>query len=209
MADAIINLEDKQVITLTKRSVEVGVDPVETIEEGLSKGLRTIGEQYAKGEAFLPQLMVSAEIMKQAIKLLEPELLARRRVKKALGRVLIGTAEGDIHDIGKNIVGTMLEIEGFDVVDLGKDVPTSVFVKKAKELRPDILGVSALMTTTLAKQRDVARALESAGLRKRVKLIVGGAAVTRGWAKEIKADGYAEDALKAVAVCKRLLRVRG
>lgn len=206
LADAIVSLDDERAIKLTMRSMESGIDPVVIIERGLSRGLRVIGERFARGEAFIPHVMIGAEIMKEAVGVLEPELLKRKGERKSAGRVLIGTAEGDIHDIGKNIVGTMLSVEGFEVIDLGKDVPTGVFVEKTRELNPDIVGVSALMTTTLPKQREVVNALKEAGLRERVRFIVGGAAVTEGWAKEISADGYAEDALRTVALCKKLLK---
>lgn len=205
LAEAVVGLDDERAIELTVSSVESGIDPVVVIERGLSRGLRVIGERFARGEAYIPHVMIGAEIMKRAMGVLEPELHKRKSERMSSGRILIGTAEGDIHDIGKNIVGTMLSVEGFEVVDLGKDVSKGLFVEKTRELNPDIVGVSALMTTTLPKQREVLTALEEAGLREGVKFIVGGAAVTEGWAKEIGADGYAEDALRTVALCKRLL----
>jgi 5-methyltetrahydrofolate--homocysteine methyltransferase len=144
--------------------------------------------------------------MKQALKVLEPAILKSTREKKTLGKVLIGTVEGDIHDIGKNIVGTLLMVAGFEVIDIGVDVPTEKFVEKIKEAKPEIVGMSALMTTTMAKMADVIEALKREGLREKVKVIIGGAPTSKKWAEEIGADAHGGDAIEAVEIAKKLVK---
>jgi methylmalonyl-CoA mutase cobalamin-binding domain/chain len=150
---------------------------------------------------------MAGEAMKTAVNVLEPEMSKQGTERKMLGSVVLGTIEGDIHDIGKTLVGTMLSASGFKVFDLGVDVPVMTLVERARAENADIIGVSALLTTTMVRQRDVIEALEDIGLRSMIKVMVGGAPVTRGWAKEIGADGYSEDAVGAVAVAKELLKV--
>jgi len=145
--------------------------------------------------------------MKAAIKVLEPELAKRQQQRQVLGKVVIGTVEGDIHEIGKTLVGTMLSANGFQVFDLGVDVKADAFIGKAKEVQADILGLSALLTTTMLNQRKVIETLQEAGLREQIKVMVGGAPVTESWAQEIGADGYAEDAVSAVALARQLIGV--
>jgi len=181
------------------------LDPLEAIENGLAKGLREVGRRFEAGEMFLMQLILSGEAMKTGVELLKPELLRQKKHLATSGKFLIGTVEGDIHDIGKTIVAAMLTADGFDVVDLGVDIPDKVFVEKINEIKPQILGLSALMTTTRTKQRDVIDALKLAGTRNSVKVMVGGATVTPEWAQDIGADGYAEDAIDATKKAKRLL----
>jgi len=181
------------------------VDPLEAVENGLAKGLRDVGRRFEAGEMFLMQLILSGEAMKTGLELLKPEMLKQKKQLAVSGKFLIGTVEGDIHDIGKSIVAAMLTAEGFDVVDLGVDIPDKVFVEKTKELKPNILGLSALMTTTRTKQRDVIEALKQAGIRNDVKVIVGGATVTPEWAQEIGADAYGEDAIEATKKTRQLL----
>ena len=143
--------------------------------------------------------------MKCAVSALEPEMARRGTEREVLGKVVLGTIQGDIHDIGKTLVGTMLSAAGFQVYDLGVDVPVTSLVEKAREVNADIVGVSALLTTTMVRQRDVIEALEDTGLKPKVKVMVGGAPVTSEWVKEIGADGYSEDAIGAVQVAKRLM----
>ncbi|MEM1550264.1 MAG: cobalamin-dependent protein, partial [Candidatus Methanomethylicia archaeon] len=159
------------------------------------------------GEIFLTELAIAAEAMKEALKIFEPAILKSGRERKVLGRIVIGTVEGDIHDIGKNIVSTLLMASGFEVIDLGVDVPVEVFVEKVKELKPDILALSALMTTTMIKMVDVIKALEREGLRDKVKVMIGGAPTSKDWAREIGADGHGVDAIEAVEVAKKLIGV--
>ena len=181
------------------------IDPLEAIENGLAKGLREVGKRFECGEMFLMQLILSGEAMKTGVELLKPEMLRQKKELRGSGTFLIGTVEGDIHDIGKSIVSAMLTAEGFEVVDLGVDVPEQVFVEKTKEIKPQILGLSALMTTTRTKQKDAIEALTKAGVRNAVKVMVGGATVTPEWAKEIGADAYGEDGVEAPRMAKQLL----
>jgi len=205
MAQSVIDGDPDVAADLARKAVEQGIDPLEAINKGFVPGVEYVGEQYGKGEMFLPDLVLAGEAMKAAIAVLEPEITRRGGQRQTLGTVVIGTVEGDIHDIGKTLVATMLSVGGFRVYDLGVDVPVPTFVEKAREVNADIVGMSALLTTTMVRQRDVIEALEDAGLRSRVKVIVGGAPVTRSWAQEIGADGYSEDAIGAVAVARQLL----
>jgi len=205
MAQSIIDGDPDVAADLARKAVEAGIDPLEAINKGFVPGVDYVGEQYSKGEMFLPDLVLAGEAMKAAIAVLEPEITRKGGQRQTLGTVVIGTVEGDIHDIGKTLVATMLSVGGFRVYDLGVDVPVPTFVEKAREVNADIVGMSALLTTTMVRQRDVIEALEDAGLRSRVKVIVGGAPVTRSWAQEIGADGYSEDAIGAVAVARQLL----
>jgi len=188
-----------------KKAVEVGVDPLKAIEEGLAQGIREVGNKFGKGEIFLPELVMAAEAMKKALEVLEPELKRKKKERKTLGRVLLGTVAGDIHSIGKTIVAAMLTANGFEVYDLGEDVPTERFVEKVRELKPDLLGLSALLTTTLPAQEVVIETLKREGLRKTLKVIIGGAPASKEWAEKIGADGYGANAVEAVQVSKKLL----
>lgn len=203
---AIMSYDAEKAVEASKKSLAQGLTPLTIVEEGLARGIKKVGEAYQRREAFLVDLVMAAETMKAALSVLEPELLKRGERIQRLGRILIGTVEGDIHDIGKSIVVAVLTAGGFEVIDLGVDVPTSTFVQKVKELKPDILGLSALLSTTILKQLEVAEVLEAQGLRNKVKLIIGGAAVTEEWAKQVGADGFAKDALEALEVVKRLLK---
>jgi corrinoid protein of di/trimethylamine methyltransferase len=205
MAQTIIEGEAEEAERLARQAIEQGIEPVEAINRGYVAGLDEVGEQFGCGAMFLPDLVQAAEAMKAAVAVLEPEMARRGSSRHTLGRVVIGTVEGDIHDIGKTLVATMLSASGFEVYDLGVSVPLQKFVDKASEVGADIVGLSALLTTTMVKQRKIIEDLAKAGLRPKVKVMVGGAPVTRGWADEIGADGYSEDAMGAVAVAKQLM----
>jgi len=191
---------------LARRALELGIEPLDSINLGYVPGMSAVGELYGCAQMFLPDLMASSEAMQAAMNVLEPELRARGGARPGLGTVVLGTTRGDIHEIGKRLVATLLSANGFRVHDLGADVSADLFVTTARDLDADIVGVSALLTTTMQGQRRVIEALESAGLRRRVKVIVGGAPVTRQWAQEIGADGYAHDAMSAVALAKSLMQ---
>jgi len=205
MAQSIIDGEVEEASLLAERAIAEGIDPLDAINEGFVKGLDHVGEEFGCGEMFLPDLVLAAEAMKAAVAVLEPELERTGQERAVLGRVVIGTVSGDIHDIGKTLVATMLSASGFQVYDLGVDVDVAAFAQKAREVNADIVGVSSLLTTTMVKQRDVVEALEDLGLRPRVKVMVGGAPVTHSWAAEIGADGYSEDAMGAVQLAKALV----
>lgn len=205
--EALLSMDMEKTLMLTKRALEQKFDPIKIIEDGLSSGIKRLGEMYENGEAFLPELIMGAEIMKRAVEIVKPELEKRKEERKKLGRIMLATVEGDVHDIGKNLVALMLWINGFEIIDLGVDIPAKEIIEKIRELKPDVLGLSALLTTTLLEQKRVIEELEKAGLRKNVKIIVGGAPVTEEWAKKIGADGYAPDAVKAVDKIKELLEL--
>ncbi len=193
---------------LAQSALQLGIDPLESINAGYLPGMTVAGELYGAGQMFLPDLMASSEAMASAMSVLEGELRRTGVAQEVLGTVVLGTTKGDIHEIGKRLVGTLLTANGFRVHDLGADVDPATFASKAREFAADIVGVSALLTTTMAGQKKVAEALAEAGLRPRVKLIVGGAPVTRQWAEQIGADGYAQDAMSAVALAKSLATAR-
>ncbi|MEM2015704.1 MAG: corrinoid protein [Candidatus Methanomethylicia archaeon] len=207
LMEAILNYDIEGAIKAAEEALKYGLDPIDAIENGLAKGIKIVGEKFGSGEIFLTELAIAAEAMKEALKIFEPAILKSGRERKVLGRIVIGTVEGDIHDIGKNIVSTLLMASGFEVIDLGVDVPVEVFVEKVKELKPDILALSALMTTTMIKMVDVIKALEREGLRDKVKVMIGGAPTSKDWAREIGADGHGVDAIEAVEVAKKLIGV--
>jgi len=187
-----------------RKAAEAGIDPVRALEEGLASALREIGDKFGRGEIFLTELVAAAQAMEAGAEVLKKKILEMGRAEY-VGRFLIGTVEGDIHSLGKGIVAAMLMAAGFEVIDLGEDVPTEVFVEKVREFKPDILGLSALMTTTMAKQREIIEALKAAGLRDKVKVMVGGAPVTEEWAREIGADACGLDANDAVKKALQLV----
>ncbi len=201
--------EDEQISLLVRQALAIGFEPMTILENALVPAMTRVGEKFACGEYFLPNLIVSAEAMKQAMFVLEPVMRQRQQMLKRAGVAVIGTVQGDIHEIGKTLVGTMLSVNGFEVHDLGVDVTPEKFVSAVAETGANLLGLSALLTTTMTVQRDVIQKLEDAGIREQVKVIVGGAPVTRAWADEIGADGYAEDAIGAVEIARRLLDVEG
>lgn len=188
-------------------AMEKKIDPLQAINHGLNFGMKEVGKRFSNGEFFLPELILATKAMEAALEVIYPIIDAQGRAPCYLGKVLLGTVTGDSHDIGKNIVGAVFTANGFEVIDLGVDVPVKVFVEKVKELEPDVLGMSALMSTTMQEQRKVIEALKEAGLRDKVKVLVGGAVVTSNWAEDIEADGYGEDAVDAIAEVKKILNI--
>jgi corrinoid protein of di/trimethylamine methyltransferase len=205
LAQAVIDGDDEAAEVLAQRALDQGVDPLEAINKGLTPGMDVVGELYGTGEYFLPDLILGGEAMKAALAVLEPALAAAGQERQVLGTVVLGTVEGDIHEIGKSLVGSMLSANGFRVHDLGIDVEAQEFVAQAREHEADIVALSALLTTTMLHQREVIDHLSEAGLRDRLKIMVGGSPVTQAWADEIGADGFAEDAANSVNVAKRLM----
>ena len=205
MSQSIIDGDSDAAIELATEAVASGIDPLDAITKGFVIGVNQVGEAFSCGDAFLPELVMAGEAMKAAVLTLEPEMEKRGSQRQMLGKVVLATVEGDIHEIGKSLVGTMLSASGFQVYDLGVDVPTGKIIEKAKEVAADIVAMSALLTTTMVKQREVIEHLELAGLRSKIKVMVGGAPVTRDWVQKIGADGYSEDAIGAVNVAKSLM----
>jgi len=181
------------------------MDPLEAVDEGLSKGLGIVGDRFEAGEAYLPDLLMAAEVFKAAMEILRPEIKAQKKQIAKKGTVLIGTVKGDVHNIGKNIVSTVLETNGFDVVDIGIDNPSLKFIEEAGKVEADVIALSSLMTTSMPSQREVIETLEEMNLRDRYFVIVGGGPVSPEWADEIGADGYGKSAIQAVDVIKKLL----
>jgi corrinoid protein of di/trimethylamine methyltransferase len=204
LAQAVIDGEVEDASKLAQQALDQNLDPLTCINEGLTKGIDRVGELFASGEYFLPELILGAEAMKAALAILEPAMLDGQG-REVVGTVVMGTVEGDMHEIGKTLVSTMLTANGFKVVDLGVDQSAENFIEAIKENGAEIVGASALLTTTMLQQRKLIEALEEAGMRDQVKVIVGGAPVTQGFATEIGADGYAEDAISAVDLAFRLV----
>jgi len=205
MKQSVIDGDEERATELAQQALAQELDPLEAINDGFVPGISYVGEQFGLGEMFLPDLMLAAEAMKAAVAVLEPEMERRGTQRQMLGKVVLGTVKGDIHEIGKNLVATMLSASGFEVFDLGVDVPFEKFAQKAREVNADIVGVSALLTTTMVGQKAVIEALADMGLRPKVKVMVGGAPVTKSWAEEIGADGFSEDAMGAVTLAKKLM----
>jgi corrinoid protein of di/trimethylamine methyltransferase len=205
MAQSVLDGDSDVAVALAQQAVEANIDPLDAITKGYVVGVNQVGESFAKGDAFLPELVMAGEAMKAAVNALEPEMKKRGSKRIMLGKVVLATVEGDIHEIGKSLVGTMLSASGFEVFDLGVDVPAEKIIAKVIEVDADLVGLSALLTTTMVKQKDVIDELDKLGLRKKVKVMVGGAPVTRDWVQKIEADGYSEDAIGAVSLAKKLV----
>jgi len=200
LKESIVNLDFNAVVEVAKEAMDAGVDPHIAITNGMVPGMTIVGEKYDSGEYFLSELVVSGEVMKEGLKVINPYIKGGDSAKK-LGEVVIATVEGDNHDLGKNIVTTLLGVHGFEVVDLGKDVPTDKIIDAVKERKPDILGLSALLTVTMPKMGEAIEALKVADLREKVKIIVGGSPVTSEFAESIGADHCAVNALEGVKKC--------
>jgi corrinoid protein of di/trimethylamine methyltransferase len=205
MSQSILDGDSDVAVALAKQAIEAGIDPLDAITNGFVLGVNQVGENFACGQAFLPELVMAGEAMKAAVATLEPEMQKRGTSRQFLGKVVLATVEGDIHEIGKTLVGTMLSASGFQVYDMGVDVPAARIIEKVKEVDADLVGLSALLTTTMVKQKEVIGEMDKQGLRKKVKVMVGGAPVTRDWVQKIEADGYSEDAIGAVGLAKQLV----
>lgn len=186
-------------------ALEAGLGPAQILNEGMIQAMREVGGRFESGEYFIPDMLVSARAMQGALALLKPHL--PKAEKSATGKVVIGTVQGDLHDIGKNLVGMMLEGAGFEVIDLGTDVSPEAFVKAVQEHQADIVGLSALLTTTISSMKETIDALKEAGMRQQVKVMVGGAPISQDYANQIGADGYSADAGSAPRVAKSLVGV--
>ena len=204
MADATVRGNEKECVSLAQKTIKMGADPFEAIQKGFARGMRVVGDKFAKLECFLPEVLLSADAMDAAVEVLKPHLM-QRTDSGFIGRVVIGTIHGDVHDLGKNIVKVMLGASGFTVYDLGNDVSVHQFIEKADEVGADIIAASALMTTTMAHMPDIDRMLKELGTRDKYLVMLGGAPVIAEWARKIGADGYGEDAAEAVENAKKLM----
>lgn len=204
LTQAVIDGESEVAEKIAREALKANLDPLTCINKGLMPGIQKVGELFSSGEYFLPELIIGADAMKTALDVLEPALVGGQK-REVVGLVVLGTVEGDLHEIGKTLVGTMLTANGFKVVDIGVDQSADAFVAAIQELNADIVGASALLTTTMLQQKKLVEALAAAGLGNKVKVMIGGAPVTGKYAEEIGADGYAEDAISAVDLAYRLM----
>jgi corrinoid protein of di/trimethylamine methyltransferase len=207
LRQSLIGAKREEGLEATQALLDAGADPVIILQDAMAAAMFTLGAMWSRGEVFLPEVVASATLFKMCNELVEPALLAAGGEKHVTGRVILCTVKGDLHDLGKNMVGAMLKTAGFEVIDLGKDTPLDKILTAVKEIQPDILGMSALLTTTVPQQKVVIEALKAEGLFDSVKVMVGGAPVTQEWADEIGADGFAPDAPEAVARAQKLLGV--
>ena len=202
---AVIEGDSEKSVEFAKKALESKIPPLDAITKGLAKGVKQVGDSFSAGEVFLVELVMAGDAMKAGMSVLLPVIKESKTEMTSAGKVMIGTVAGDIHSIGKDIVGTLLEADGFEVLNLGEDVSSEAFIEKAKEHKPNVLGLSSLLTATMPAQKDVIEKLKEAGLREDVKVIIGGAPTTQEWADEIEADGWAGDAVDAVRLVKKLV----
>ena len=207
MEQSIINYDKDEAVRLANMALEKGIEPVAAINEGFVKGIQAVGDLFGREEIFLPELVMGADAMTAATDILGEAIKKSGGKAKYLATGIAGTVEGDIHVIGINLVTTFLVANGFNIKFLGTNVSSSLFVDQAKELKPDLILLSALLTTTMPNQKEVVDSLKEAGIRENVKVIVGGAPVSQDWADQIGADGYGENAGAAVEVAKKLMGV--
>jgi len=206
MKKAIIEGHKDEAEALAREAIDQKISLNEVVEKGYVPGIKKVGDLWEKGEYFLPELITSAECMKAAMAILQPEMEKAQIKTRSIGKIVIGTVEGDIHDIGKNLVSSMLSANGFEVVDLGADVKLDRFIEKAREENADCICLSALLTTTMLGQKKLIEILKEKNLYGQYKVMVGGAPVNQKWAEDIGADGYAENAMMAVQALKNLLK---
>jgi 5-methyltetrahydrofolate--homocysteine methyltransferase len=204
LSDCIVNYDTERIKTLALEAVKSGISPYEVVMGGMSKGMEKVGELYEKGEYFVGELIMAGETMREGLATLRPYM--ENGDIKTLGTVVLGTIKEDLHDIGKNIISILLEASGFKVEDLGVDVNGEKFVRAVKDTDADIVAMSALLTTTMLNMKEVVEELRRAGLREKVKIIIGGAPITEKFMKEIGADTYANDAVKGVEICKKWMK---
>ncbi|OLS22613.1 MAG: Trimethylamine corrinoid protein [Candidatus Heimdallarchaeota archaeon LC_3] len=206
-AESIVNLDNVKATELAQQAIDEDLNLLEVVEKGFGEGIKKVGDLWDEGEFFLPELMRGAQIMQEAIDILTPKLRESGHTRKTRGTVIMATIEGDIHSIGKTIVGTILRANGFEVIDLGVDVKAEKIVDEAIKQNATLIGVSTLLTTTMVNQKKVLDLLEEKNLRKKIKIMLGGAPVTAKWALEdCKADGFADNAVEAAKVAKNLLK---
>lgn len=206
LADSVISGDEEKAREFAKKALEAGIDPLRAINDGLMKGMSQVGEDFSRLKIYLPEVMMAAEAMKAALSVLEPAALERGSGAIKKSKVVIGTITGDIHDIGKNIVAMLLKANGFEVYDLGRDVPVDELIRRAEEVGADIIAASTLLSTSMPYMEDLINLLKERGLREKYIVMVGGGPVTREWAASIGADGYGDDGEEAVKVAKELLQ---
>ena len=208
LKQAFVRLDKNQVLSLVDERFDGGQPPLDIINI-LTQGLEEIGDLFSREELYIPELVLSGQIFDTVMKKLSPNISAKDAAKERKGKVVIGTVKGDLHDLGKNLVTNMIRTSGFEVIDIGKDVPTEKFIETVIDNKPDVLGLSSLLTKTMMMQAEVIEALKTENLRDDLKIIVGGAPTNKEWAEEIGADAYGSDAIDAVRIVKRLIQRGG
>ena len=206
LADAVIQGDQSAAVEITKAALEEGIQAKSILDDGLIAGMDIIGARFKKNEVYIPEVLIAARAMKMAMEILEPELV--KAGVEPVGKLMIGTVQGDLHDIGKNIVVTLLKAANFEVIDLGVDISAEQFAEAVKKNKPDIVAMSALLTTTMIEMEKVVKTLEKAGLKKKVKIIIGGAPITAEYAQKIGADAAAKDAVEGVRTCTQLAQAK-
>ena len=205
LAAVVIDGTEDEAKVLAQAVVANKIDPLEAIEQGLSKGMAIIGEKFACGDAYLPELLMAAASFNAAMTVLKPEIEAQKKQVVKLGKVLIGTVKGDVHSIGKDIVASVLDTSGFDVVDMGVDNPSLNIIQQAEKIQADVIALSSVMTTTMPAQKEVIDTLKEMGIRQKYFVIIGGGPVNQAWADRIGADGYGKSAIDAVTLVKSMM----
>jgi trimethylamine corrinoid protein len=205
LKNAIIDGDNSKAKESAQAALEFQIHPLTAVEQGLSKGMTVVGERFENGEAFLPELLQAAEIFNTAMEVLQPALDAQKSERTKAGKIVMGSVKGDVHNIGKNIVSTVMGIHGYDVIDLGVDVPSLTFLEEAEKVKADVIGLSAIMTTTMPYQREVIEVLKERNLRDGYIVIIGGGSVTDAWTDEIGADAWGKSAIDAVEKLNNLL----
>ncbi len=206
--ESMVQIDEKKIMNALQEALSQGIDPLKAIEEGLSPGMLHIGDKFNRGECFLPELIQAADAFNAAMAVLEPEIKKAGAQKRVTGTVVIGTVKGDIHSIGKNILGMLMKTRGFEIVDLGIDVAASAFLTTAEDRNAEIIAMSSLLTTTMPGQQEVIDLLKERGVREKYIIMVGGGPVSKGWADEIGADGYADTAEQAVRLAEEFILAR-
>jgi methylmalonyl-CoA mutase cobalamin-binding domain/chain len=202
LVDAVVNLDEKTALQIAEEMLKAGVDPVKVLEN-CRRGMSMVGERFERGEMFLSEMIMAAEVFKEVMEIVEPKL--KKEATKSLGRFLIGTVQEDIHDMGKNIVIALLEAEGFEVIDLGVDVPPEKFVEAIRQHKPSIVGMSGLLTIAIESMKKTVDAIKERGLRDKVKIVIGGGIIDENVQGYAGADAYANNAAKGVGICKELI----
>ncbi len=205
LSDAIVDMEEDEVVALSNKVVDEGIDAYEAIDKGLSHGMERAGKLFDEEEYFIPELLMCSDAMYAGLDVLKPHIKIDDKEEKK--KVVIGVIEGDTHDIGKNLVKIMLETSGFEVYDLGRDIPPKLFIEKAKEVKADIIALSTLMTTTMDGMANVINSLKEENIRNNFKVIIGGGPISQSFADKIGADGYSVNAAEAVRLVNRLVTV--
>jgi len=205
MKNSVLEGEEEEAAELAQKALDRGMDPVAVMDNGFLKGINEAGKLYEEGEFFLPELVCAADAMKAALEVLDEELKKCADNNTKTGKVVLATVQGDVHDIGKTIVGAMMTANGYEVYDLGSDVPNEKVLSAIDDVKPDIVGLSALLTTTMEQQKNVIEMIREAGKRDEVKIMVGGAPVSRQWSEKIGADGYSDNAIDAVKIAGILI----